>query len=74
MIVDDFGVIAISARGHADLLELLDGRVGNASAIMLGQMPVKDWHSYISDPALADAILERLKYSSVKLARVVSND
>ena len=59
---------------RADLLELLDDRDGNASAIMLGQMPVKDWHSYISDPALADAILERLKYSSVKLARVVSND
>ena len=72
--MDDFGVIAISARGHADLLELLDGRVGNASAIMLGQMPVKDWHSYTNGPALADAILERLKYSSVKLARVVSND
>jgi len=30
-------------------------------------MPVKEWHSYINDPALADAILDWLVHSSVKL-------
>jgi DNA replication protein DnaC len=34
---------------------------------MLGQMPVKDWHAFINDPALADAILYRLIHSSHKL-------
>ena len=30
-------------------------------------MPVKEWHSYINDSALADAILDRLVHSSIKL-------
>jgi len=34
---------------------------------VLGQMPVKEWHAFINDPALADAILDRLVHSSVKI-------
>jgi len=41
--------------------------VGAVATIILGQMPVKDWHSYINDPALADAILDRLVHSSARL-------
>ena len=40
-----------------DLLELLDDRVGSGATIVAGQMPVKDWHAFIHDPALADATL-----------------
>lgn len=32
-----------------------------------GPVPVKDWHAFINDPALADAILDRLIHSSHKL-------
>lgn len=32
-----------------------------------GQLPVKDWRDFINDPALADAILDRLIHSSHKL-------
>jgi DNA replication protein DnaC len=46
---------------------VLDDRVGVGATIILGQMPAKDWHNYINDPALADAILDRLVHSSVKL-------
>jgi len=67
LILDDFGLTALTSRGRSDLLELLDDRVGSGSTIILGQMPVKEWHSYINDPALADAILDRLVHSSVKL-------
>jgi len=67
VILDDFGLTALTSRGRSDLLELLDDRVGSGSTIILGQMPVKEWHSYINDPALADAILDRLVHSSVKL-------
>lgn len=68
LILDDFGLTSLTSRGRADLLELLDDRVGTRSTIVLGQMPVKEWHSFINDPALADAILDRLAYSSVKIA------
>lgn len=30
-------------------------------------MPVKEWHGFINDPAVADAILDRLVHSSLKL-------
>lgn len=67
LIVDDFGLTGLDTRGKNDLLELLDDRVGNASTIILGQMPVKSWHAFIDEPALADAILDRLVYSSTKV-------
>lgn len=67
LILDDFGLTGLTNRGRADLLELLDDRVGTHSTIMLGQMPVKEWHGFINDPALADAILDRLVHSSLKI-------
>lgn len=68
LILDDFGLTALTNRGRADLLELLDDRVGTYSTIMLGQMPVKEWHGFINDPALADALLDRLVHSSLKIS------
>lgn len=67
LILDDFGLNEMANRGRADLLELLDDRVGTSSTIVLGQMPVKEWHDFINDPALADAILDRLVHSSHKI-------
>ncbi|KGM54078.1 ATPase AAA [Lysobacter daejeonensis GH1-9] len=68
LILDDFGLTQLGNRGRADLLEVLDDRVGSGATIVAGQMPIKDWHSFINDPALADAILDRLIHSSHKLA------
>lgn len=67
LILDDFGLVPLSPRGKSDLLEILDDRVGTASTMVLGQMPTKEWHGFINDPALADAILDRLIHSSHKL-------
>lgn len=67
LILDDLGLVPLNAQGRADLLEVLDDRVGTGAAIVAGQMPVKEWHGYINDPALADAILDRLIHSSHKL-------
>ena len=67
LILDDFGLVALTARGRSDLLELLDDRVGSSATIVSGQMPIKEWHGFINDPALADAILDRLVHSSIKL-------
>ncbi len=67
LILDDFGLTPLNRRGKADLLEVLDDRVGNGGTIIAGQMPIKDWHAFLNDPALADAILDRLIHSSHKL-------
>lgn len=67
LILDDLGLVPLNAQGRSDLLEVLDDRVGTGATIVAGQMPVKEWHGFINDPALADAILDRLIHSSHKL-------
>lgn len=66
LILDDFGLVPLSTRNKTDLLELVERR-GDASTIVAGQMPVSKWHEYIGDPAVADAIMDRLVYSSLKI-------
>ena len=52
---------------RTDLLELLDDRVGTRSTLITSQLPVKSWHTYLNDPTLADAILDRVVHSSHKI-------
>lgn len=66
LVLDDFGLVPLSNRNKTDLLELVERR-GDASTIVAGQMPVSKWHDYIGDPAVADAIMDRLVYSSLKI-------
>ena len=60
LIIDDFAIAPIGPRERNDLLELIDDRVGTRACIVTSQLPVSDWHDYIGDPTLADAILDRL--------------
>ena len=66
LILDDFGLVPLTQRNKSDLLELVERRA-EASTIVAGQMPVGKWHDHIADPAIADAIMDRLVYSSLKL-------
>ncbi|MEP3674653.1 MAG: ATP-binding protein [Roseobacter sp.] len=60
LILDDFGVSKLKAAGKHDLLELLDDRIGERATIVCGQLPVENWHAFIDNPTIADAILDRL--------------
>lgn len=60
LILDDFGVSPMQQQAKADLLQVLDDRVGVGSTIFVGQRPYNDWHEYIDDPLIADAVLDRL--------------
>ena len=64
LIIDDFAIAPIGARERSDLLELLDDRVGTRSTLITSQLPIENWHDYIGDPTLADAILDRLVHSA----------
>ena len=44
----------MGAPERNDLLELLDDRIGSRSTLITSQLPVKDWHTYLNDPTLAD--------------------
>ncbi len=50
-----------------DLMELMDDRHGNASTIMLSQLPTEQWHQSIGDNTIADAILDRLMHNAHRL-------
>jgi DNA replication protein DnaC len=42
-------------------------RVGARSTLITSQLPIENWHDYIGDPTLADAILDRLLHSAHKI-------
>lgn len=67
LVVDDFGISPMGAPERNDLLEVLDDRVGARSTLITSQLPVKTWHTYLDDPTLADAILDRIVHSSHRI-------
>jgi DNA replication protein DnaC len=67
LVLDDFAISPMGAPERTDLLELLDDRVGSRSTLITSQLPVKAWHTYLDDPTLADAILDRVVHSSHKI-------
>ena len=67
LVIDDFAISPIGAAERNDLLEVLDDRVGTRSTLITSQLPVRAWHTYLDDPTLADAILDRVVHSSHKI-------
>jgi DNA replication protein DnaC len=67
LIIDDFAIAPIGARERTDLLEILDDRVGTRATIVTSQLNPDDWHDYIGEPTLADAILDRLLHSAHRI-------
>lgn len=67
LIIDDFAIAPIGPRERNDLLELVDDRVGTRACIVTSQLPVSDWHDYIGDPTLSDAILDRLVHRAHRI-------
>jgi DNA replication protein DnaC len=68
LILDDWGLSPLDQSARADLLEVVDDRVGTRSTIITSQLPADHWHGYLNDPTLADAILDRLIHQAHKLA------
>ena len=68
LVIDDFAISPMSAPQRNDLLEVLDDRIGARSTLITSQLPVKAWHTYLDDPTVADAILDRIVHSSHKIA------
>jgi len=67
IVIDDFGLAAVTGKQYRDLLELLDDRHGAGSTLITSQFPVDQWHSVINDATIADAILDRLVHNAYRL-------
>jgi len=67
LILDDFGVAPMDTRDAQELLEIIEDRVGSGSTIITSQLPVENWHDYLSNGTVADAVLDRLVHNSYRL-------
>lgn len=67
LILDDLGIGQITEAQRHDLLELLDDRYRHTATLVTSQLPIAQWHAWIGDPTLADAILDRLVHNAHKL-------
>lgn len=47
-----------------DLLEVLEDRYDHSSTVITSQVPTKTWHEMLADPAIADAICDRLVHNA----------
>jgi len=67
LILDDFGIKPLDGNQKIILLELIEDRYGRKSTVITSQLPVSQWHAFIKEDTLADAILDRLVHSSHRI-------
>lgn len=67
IVIDDFGIAPLADETVRDLLEILDDRYDRRSTLITSQLPVDQWHVYLGDRTVADAILDRLVHNSYRL-------
>ena len=67
LILDDWGIVPLTADQRRDLLEIVDDRHQRGSTIITSQVPVDHWHEVIADPTIADAVLDRLVHNAHRL-------
>ena len=67
LVIDDFAISPVSDEERRHLLELLEYRYGTKSTIVTSQLAPADWHDYLANPTLADAICDRIVHHSHRL-------
>ena len=64
LLINDWGLEKLTLSQRNDLLEIMEDRHAAKSTIVTSQLPAKEWHAYINDATLADAILDRLLHNA----------
>lgn len=67
LILDDWGLASLGDQGRRDLIEVIDDRHGERSTVVASQLPVKNWHTFIGEPTIAESILDRLVHNAYRL-------
>lgn len=67
LILDDFGLHPMDPADRQLLMDLIETRHQSASTILSSQIPVSGWHKLIGEGTIADAILDRVVYSSHRI-------
>jgi DNA replication protein DnaC len=66
LIIDDFGTGKMSDAERKDLFEIIEDRYMTGSTIITSQLPLNNWHEFIGEATVADAICDRLFHVSHK--------
>jgi len=67
LILDDFGLHPMDPADRQLLMDVIETRHQAASTILCSQIPVSGWHKLIGEGTIADAILDRVVYSSHRI-------
>ena len=60
LVIDDFGLMILDPDMCRDLFEVIDGRDGRRSTMVISQLPVATWFDLFAESTYADACLTRL--------------
>ncbi|MES9964549.1 MAG: IS21-like element helper ATPase IstB [Candidatus Sedimenticola sp. 20ELBAFRAG] len=60
LILDDWALSPLTEEGRQQLLEIIDERQGKRSLIITSQLPTSKWHTYLGEPTIGEAILDRI--------------
>ncbi len=60
LVLDDWGLAPLKESQRQDLLEVLEDRDGSRATVITSQLPREQWHDYLGEPTVADAILDRV--------------
>ncbi len=64
LIIDDWGLVKVTEQEQMDFLEILEDRYGIRSTIIASQVAPSHWHELMSNPTIADAILDRFIHNA----------
>lgn len=67
LIIDDLGCGALEGTERQDLREILEDRYSVSSTVVTSQLDPDNWHAFIGDETLADAICDRLVHNAHRL-------
>ena len=65
--IDDWLLNPLDASQCRELLELIEERYDRCSTIFSTQWPIEDWYGLLSEPTLADAILDRCIHNAHRI-------
>lgn len=67
LIIDDWALHSITETEQKYLFELIESRSDVLSTIFVSQTPITSWHSLMPNSTIADAILDRIVHTAIRV-------
>lgn len=68
LILDDFALSPFDNVTRGLLMDVIDDRYDSCSTIVASQIPVELWHESIGEQTIADAIMDRIVHSAIRIS------